>query len=151
MHTIYESHGNYNFIYQIPQILYSSFISSIIISIINYLSLSQKDIIKIKNQNQNIKEKGEKLKKCLKIKFICFFILELLFLLLFWYYLASFCAIYQNTQKHLLKDTIISYGFSLLYPLGTCLIPAIFRIQSLRSLKGDKECLYKFSKFIQFI
>ena len=151
MHEIYENHGKFNFIYQIPQILYSSLISSIIITLIRFLSLSQKDIIKIKNEKEKIKEKGDKIKKCLKIKFILFFILEILFLLFFWFYLANFCAIYKNTQIHLLKDTIISYGLSQLYPLGTCLLPGIFRIPSLRSAKKDSECIYKFSIFIQFI
>ena len=55
-----------------------------------------------------------------------------------------FCAIYRNTQYHLLKDTLVSFGLSLLYPLGIYLIPGIFRIPALNNRK--KEYLYKFSK-----
>ena len=42
---IFTDKGNFNFIYQIPQIIYSSIISSIINSIVTYLSLSERSII----------------------------------------------------------------------------------------------------------
>ena len=44
MHKIYENQGNFNFIYQIPQILYSLLISSFIMSLLRYFSLSQKNM-----------------------------------------------------------------------------------------------------------
>ncbi len=93
--------------------------------------------------------KINKKKKCLKIKFILFFILNFLFLIIFWYYISCFCAIYKNTQFYLIKDTLVSFGLSLLYPVGLCLIPGIFRIPSLRASKQDKECIYKLSIIIQ--
>ena len=46
---------------------------------------------------------------------------------------------------------MISFGLSLLYPIGLCLIPGIFRCPSLRASKQDKECLYKFSQIIETI
>ena len=87
--------------------------------------------------------------KFLKVKFIWFFNISLLFLILFWFYLSCFCAIYKNSQIQLLKDILISFGLSLMYPLGVYLIPGIFRIPSLKS--KNKECLYKISKIIQLI
>ena len=59
MHKIYIDEGNYNFIYQIPQILYSSIISGIIDAIIKFLSLSQDNIIELKHlpKKQNLEEK----------------------------------------------------------------------------------------------
>ena len=90
-----------------------------------------------------------KIKRCLKIKFIIYFILHFLFLLIFWYYVSCFCVIYKNTQIHAIKDTLISFGLSLLYPLFLCLLPGIFRIHSLRSPKHDKKCIYKFSQLIE--
>ena len=57
----------------------------------------------------------------------------------------------ENTQIHLIKYSMISFTFSLLYPLGINLIPGIFRIPSLNSPKDDKECMYKISKIIQLI
>ena len=54
MHQIYEDQGSFNIIYQIPQILYSSLICSVINILITYLSLSEKDIIFLKKYKNNI-------------------------------------------------------------------------------------------------
>ena len=146
MHKIYIDEGKDIFICQLSNILYSTLISSIINIIIKNLSLSEINIIEIKNNKE--KEKNINKKKCLIIKFKLFFILDFLFLILFWYYISCFCAIYKNTQFHLIKDTLISFGLSLLYPVGLCLLPGIFRIPALRASKQDKECLYKISKIM---
>ena len=60
-----------------------------------------------------------------------------------------FGAIYRNTQFHLLKDTLVSFGLSLLYPFAIYLIPGLFRIPALADPKKKKEYLYKFSKILQ--
>ena len=49
MHKIYEDKGSFNFFYHIPQILYSTLISSVINMIIKNLSLSEKNVLEIKN------------------------------------------------------------------------------------------------------
>ena len=53
--------------------------------------------------------------------------------------------VYKNTQMILIDDTFISFGLSMLYPLGLNLLPGLFRITSLRIKGKDKECLYKIS------
>ena len=148
MHKIYIDKGKYDFIYQLSNILYSTLICSIINTLIKYLSLTETNIINMK-RNKGEKEKNMKIKKCLTIKFILFFLLNFIFLILFWYYISCFCAIYKNTQMHLIKDTLISFGLSLLYPVGLCLLPGIFRIPSLRDSKQDKQCIYNLSKIIE--
>ena len=150
MHKIYEDSGRYNFVYQLPQILYSTLISSIINLLANFLSLSEKNILSLKNRNSTIEVKKDVINRLI-IKFILFFVLIYILLFLFWYYLACFCAVYINTQIHLIKDTLISYGLYLLYPFCLCLVPGIFRIPSLATKKTDKECLYKFSNLLQLI
>ena len=151
MHKIYEDQGSFNFIYQIPILLYSSMISSFINIIIHYLSLSQNDILEIKYEKKNKAYRSIKILKCLNIKFILFYILSLLFLIFFWYYLSCFCAVYKNTQLYLIKDTLISYGLSLLYPFLINLLPGIFRISSLKAIKRDKHFIYKISRILQLI
>ena len=151
MHKIYEDQGSYNFIYQIPQILYSSLICSVINIIVTALSLSEKNILSIKKETVNIEEKICKVLKFLKIKFTFFFLLIFLFLSFFWYYISCFGAVYKNTQIHLIKDTLISFSLSLFYPIFLCLIPGIFRIPALRAPKQNKEFMYKFSKIIQLL
>ena len=147
MHKIYKDEGKFNFIYQLPNILYSTIISSIINIILKFLSLSENKIIEIKNNDK--KDNINEIKKCFKIKFILFYILNFILLLSFWFYVSCFCAVYKNTQIHLIKDTLVSFGLSLLYPFGLCLLPGIFRILSLRAIKRDKECMYKLSIIIQ--
>ena len=48
IHKIYKDGGVYNFIYLIPNILYSFFISHLIITIIKFISLSDRNISEIK-------------------------------------------------------------------------------------------------------
>ena len=151
MHRIYILKGNYNLIIQMPIIIYSSIISFFISSIIKYLSLSENDIINLKFEINSVKEKSEKILICLKIKFSLFFILTSILLILFWYYICCFCAIYRNTQIHLIKDYLISYGLSLLYPIIISLLPAILRIPSLKEKNKDNEAMYKLSKLLQWI
>ena len=149
IHTIYIDEGSFNFIYQIPQILYSTLITSLISIIIKNLSLSEKNILEIKREKSNSKEKSIKIIKCLNIKFILFFILLFLFLFLFWYYLSCFCAVYVNTQIHLIKDTLISFSLSLIYPFILNLFPGLFRMPSLKN--SNRELIYKISNIIQLI
>jgi hypothetical protein len=151
MHKIYEIKGKYNFINQIPIIFYSSLISSFINIVIKYLSLSENDILKIKYEIHDIIKKSREVLQWLKIKFITFFILTFILLISFWYYISCFCAVYRNTQLHLMKDTLTSYALSLLYPFIMYIFPGIFRIPSLRARNKDKECMYKISKYIQII
>ena len=151
IHKIYEDSGDYDFIYNIPQIVYSTIISSFINIIINFFSLSESQILQMKKSSNKIKYKESfiKLLSCLKIKFSCFFIISLLLLIVFWYYISCFCAVYKNTQLYLIQDTLISYFLSLLYPFGINLFPGLFRIPSLKDSNKNKECMFKFSKIIQ--
>ena len=153
IHKIYEDSGSYDFIYNIPQIIYSTIISSLLNIIINFFSLSESKILEMKKSSKKMKYKESfiKLLSCLKVKFYCFFIISLLLLIVFWYYLSCFCAVYKNTQLYLIQDTLISYFLSLLYPFGINLFPGLFRIPSLKDPYKNKECLFKFSKIIQVL
>ena len=67
-----------------------------------------------------------------------------------------FCAIYQNTQIHLIKDTLISFAMSLLSPFGIYILPGILRIPALSDRKKgsiksfNRKLLYNLSKLLQF-
>ena len=113
--------------------------------------MTEKEIIELKKQKNNIKERYKNILKCIKIKFIIFYSLLFLILILFWYYIACFCAVYKNTQIHLIKDTLISFCFSLIYPFGLCLIPGIFRIPSLRAKRQNKEYIYRIGNLLQLL
>ena len=153
MHKVYEDKGKFNLFYHIPQILYSTLVSSLINIVLKMLSLSEKDIISIKEQNDIVKarEKAKKIELYIKIKFILFVILAVLFMVFFWYFISCFCSVYKNTQMILIKDTLISFGLSMIYPFGLNLLPGFFRIPALRAVNKDKETLYKLSLIVAFI
>ena len=149
IHEIFENKGKFDIEYQIPKIIYSSLISSALFLFIKYFSLSEKNVIKGKYNNNN--EESNAIIKTIKIKFALFFIFTFLLFMFFWYYISCFCAVFRNSQKHLLKDTLISFGFSMMYPLGINFFPGLLRIPALRDKKGNKKTLYNISKIFQFI
>jgi hypothetical protein len=156
MHKIYESMGSYEFENQITIVVSSSLISVILNTILKILALSNDDIIefKQKEEKENMIEKKNNLFKKLHLKFTLYFIISFILLLFIWYYISMFGAIYRNTQYHLLKDTLMGFGLSLIYPFVIYLLPGIFRILSLsvdKNKKKKKECLYKFSCILQKI
>ena len=149
IHKIYEDEGIYNFIYLIPFILYSFIIAHTLTIIIKYFFLSERNIYEIKNAEniEIVSDKAYKAKKYLIYKYIIFFVAGTLFLLFFWYYLSSFGAVYKNTQIYLIKNVLISLGFSILYPFIINFVPAALRIYSLK--KNNRNILYKINRIIQ--
>ena len=51
----------------------------------------------------------------------------------------------------LIKDTLISFTISMLYPFVINLLPGILRIPSLRAMNKDKKCIYKTSMLLALI
>ena len=153
MHKIYEDRGDYNFIYQLPQIIYSFLISVGITKLLSYFILSEDKVAEIvKTNNFEMENKINDLFKKSTYKLIIFFALILLFQLLFFYYLSSFCGVYKNTQGALIKDTIISFAFSLLiYSFIFCLISCTMRYYSLKGKNKDRERLYNASNILSDI
>ncbi len=153
IHKIYIDNGTYDFIYHLPKIIYSFLISWIINAIIKQLALSQKNFIELKQikSKENLDNKGIKILRTLNIKFVYFFIITFIFSGFYWYYITCFCGIYINTQIILIKNALISFGFSLIYPFGFYLIPGIFRLSGLRYEKDSNEYLYQISLLFQML
>ena len=153
MNRINEDKGAYNLPFHFPQILYSTIVSSIINTILKSISLTERKILDIKVQTnyKNAKIKSDDIKKYLKFKIISFSIFSLILMLFFWYFISAFCAGYKNTQIILIKDTLISFALSMIYPFGLILLPGFLRIPALKAEYHDKNCLYKTSKMFSLI
>ena len=153
MHKIYKNKGVYNILFQIPQIVFSTAFSTLIKLLLKTLSLSEINILKIKEERDMIStvKRAKSIERLIRIKFYIFFIISILLMVFFWYFISCFCAVYSNTQIILFKDTLISFGLSMFYPFGINLLPGIFRIPSLRAKKKDKECVYSMSKILALI
>ena len=153
MRYIFTNQGRYNFLYKIPKVLYSTLISSVMTYILKILSLSQNDLIKIKKESDRSKAKkmAADSKKCLTIKLYIFFIIGVCLIIFCWYYTTAFAAVYPNIQMHLIKDILISFGISMIYPFVINIMPGLFRIPSLKAKNKDQKCLYTTSKILAFL
>ena len=151
IHRIYMDKGTYNLSYFLLKTILSFVISHVIIIVLKYIFLSERSIVNIKKKQiyDEAFDTMESVKRCLIIKYILFYAIGVVFLVLFWFYLSAFCAVYQNTQIFLIINTFISLGISFIYPFIINIIPAALRKISLNN--SGKTCLYSLSKIIQII
>ena len=151
MHNIYISGGEYNFIGQLAQIIYSTIVSQLLQIFINYLTMTDIQYYQIKEllKEKNINQKQVLLViKCVKNKIIIFYAFTFLLFMFFWYLISAFCAVYVNTQRIFITDSITSFILGLLYPFILYLFPAGLRILSLR--KKKLKFIYSLSDKIPF-
>ena len=150
MHKINKDKGSFDFTYQLPIMAYSLLISALLKALINTLGLYEEEILSFKNsKNRNLIEVQKVLYR-IKCKIFFFFIIAYILIFFFWIFLGCFCAVYKNTQIHLLIDVSSSFGLSFITPFFINLLPGIFRIPSLKG-KIKRPYLFRFSKLLQFI
>ena len=150
MHKIFLDYGKYNFIIQIPQIIYSTIVSQLIEVFLCFLSLTDKHIYQIKNLRRNSKNIKAIIDifKCVKIKLMCYFLFTFVFFGFYWYIISSFCSVYENTQIAFIKDSLMSFLLSLIYPFLLYSIPSWLRLCAIRSKNKKFEFMYKLSEII---
>jgi hypothetical protein len=153
MHKVYINNGIYKILFQLPIIVFSTLVSAVINFLLKKLSLTGEQILEIKKEKDfdRAKKKSKELIKCISIKLTIFFSISFIFMLFFWYFISCFCGVYINTQSILIKDTLISFCLSMIYPFGLSLFPGFFRFPALRAEKKDKEFMYKMSCIIAYI
>ena len=151
MHKVYVNYGKWDFIQNLQQSVYSLIISQIIQVFICYLTLTDKSVYQIKKnlfEKKNRNAEIFKILKCIRIKLCIYYVYTFIFFLLYWYLITSFCAVYNNTQKIFMKDSLTSFLGGIIYPFPLYIFPALLRILSLKPKKMNLSCLYKFSDFI---
>ena len=152
MHQLYVNYGKYDFIQQIPQILYSTVISKLIEIFLCYLSLTDRPIYQIKNFLLKISLRKLKfIYKYIKLKLIFFFLFTFILIIFYWYVVAAFCSVYKNTQIAFIKDWICSVLLGFAIPFIIYLIPSSLRICAIKknNCKGS-IFVYKLSEIIPF-
>ena len=147
MHKIYIDDGLFDFIYQLPQMIYSFIISSILENLFNFLGFYGQNILDFRQFKNKKSDKINFLSK-IKIKIILFFIISNILLFFFWIYLGCFCFVYKNTQIHLLIDVASSFAISFIFPFFVVLLSCIFRILSLKNKNVKRPILFKFGNFL---
>ena len=137
MHKLFLNYGKYDFIQQIPQIIYSTIVSQLIEVFLCFLSLIDKYIYRIKKMNSDIANKKIvfKIFRCISVKLFYFFLFTFIFFLFYWYIVASFCAVYENTQMTFIKDSFSIFLLGNIYPFILYLFPTVFRFLAIREEK----------------
>ena len=150
IHQIYILDGKYDVIYFISKIIISFIISYIITRILQYIVLSERNIFQIKNEISlsSAKDMSKNVKKKLINKYILFFIFSFILLIICWVLLSSFGAVYQNTQKFIFYNTLISFAMAICYTLIYNIFPDIERINSLNFKRKHR---YELSKLLQIL
>ena len=153
IHQINQDEGIYNLKSEFSRVLYSALISAFINFIIETLSFTHENIIKLRYYKDYNEAKNEipKLVVKLKLKYVIFFVITIFLNIIFFYYITAFCAIYSIIQTHMIKDALISFLLTMSYSIILSLISSIIRIFSLQKESKFRHFLYIISWLISLI
>jgi hypothetical protein len=138
----YFKNKTVNFLSRFPKIILSCISSILLLTLIDlifsYDKLLHKTVFeKDKNKFNDLLLKAI---KNIKIKIIIGYILTFLTSAFFWYYCASFCAVYPKYQYRWFRDSIQSYIISLCFPFILTLVYVVFRYSGINY--KNKVCYY---------
>ena len=147
LHELYLNKGKFDFVLLIPQIILSSLVSHVSEVVICFLTMTDKYVYQFKTLEENDMNKSVVMKslKCVKIKLISFFIFIFILMIVYWYLISSFCAVYENTQITFLMNFAFSFLLYLIYPLFIYILTSLFKFIG---LKTKSSCLYKLGNII---
>ena len=154
MHRKYTENEDMTFVEKLPQFLFTILVSHALEVLLCYLSMTDTHVYEIKALTVQEKRKGEKVIEILskiKRKLTAFYSVTFILFLFFWYFISAFCAVYQNTQKIFLRDSMISFAISLIDPFFIYGLTCLLRCISLTKVCRPKccgGCLYKVSDLI---
>ena len=150
MRSLYIYKGNTDAAVHVPNIILSSLCSLIASLIVRFICLDENKISKIavKSDINEKKNLMREVKKCHKIKFSIMLVISFILTLICWYYVAAFCAVFKNSQKSYLVNTLVSFIICNLWPAVTSLIPTYMRK---KALDKKNETLYKASQYIAYL
>ena len=142
--------GGFDFFTEFPKTIYSTILTIIITFFINFLTNQKDKLAELIEEYRTLPNYKQKLKdalKCLKIKLVLFFIINILLMLFFWYYCSCFGAVYVNSSKYWLFGMFESIIMGLLIPFIFTFITSLLRWIS---LKYELEWMYSITKIMAF-
>ena len=148
MNKIYLSYGEYDFVQQIPQIIYSKLLSNLIEVFLCFSMLTDKHYYQIKALTKSDKKEIFDIIKCARTKLIIFFVFTFLVFLFYWYLVTAFCAVYINTQIIFIKNSLLSYAFGFITTFIIYFFPSLLRYISLRCKCCNLKFMYTLSEII---
>ena len=153
MHNVYQSGGTYNFFEQLFQMIISTIASQLLQIFLNYLTMTDIPYYMIKSLDKQklSREKILSTINCIKYKLIIFYIFVFILFIFYWYIITAFCAVYENTQRIFITNSILSFFIGLAYPFALYIISTSLRILSLYVKKRKNlKFIYFLSKIIPF-
>jgi hypothetical protein len=134
----------------IANTVYSSLLSSTLLIMLKFICLTHNSVRVLRKFRdvEFARKKSVCVLRCIKIRVVIYYILSFAFLSIFGYYVLCFCAIFENTQKQLVKSTLTSWLISLIYPLIICFVTSIFRSLA---FKCNNRILYFIKTMMQFL
>ena len=153
MHNVYKSGRKYNFFEQLFQMAISTLISQSLQIFLNYLTMTDIHYYFIKTLTKDKINKGKILSiiNCIKYKIIIFYVFTFLLFLFYWYVVSAFCAVYVNTQRIFITNSVLSFCLGLLCPFAIYTIPTGLRFLALSTKKRKNlKIVYCLSNIIPF-
>ena len=139
---------NYAYIWsnESPKSVYAGLVSIVLIIIMNCFIQTRTDLAKLnkKKKAQDYEEQVDQTLNKIKIKHVIIFIVDVILLVLFWYYCTVFCNLFEKTQIDLFLTAVNTTIFCIVFLLFVYLMFCIMRVYS---LECKSNCLYKFSSF----
>ena len=143
----YHNNGRLDFIVSLLLSLTSNIITSFICNIFNFTKGVEErleQIMDIKREFHYLYAVN-KFIKIIKIRVFFYFILELLFIALSFYYIVIFCIVYNNSQINLLTNYLISFIESIIASIIISIIIVITRKLGIIYLNNN---IYNTSKYL---
>ena len=156
-----ENIYSFTFSTNMPNIFGSLFIVYVIIYLIFFLtnindkirSIFQKEEEKLKNDktyriNENrkkeIQQQIEQIMDSQNKKNYAFFIIEIIIMLIYWYYITAFCHVFSNSQTSWIFNTFFTIVFRYIFDCSFCLL---FSLLYLIALDQKSQSLYNIALF----
>ena len=141
--------------------IFSIVVSYLLVKSLNILTNSKRNIEILFREEEEKMRKNKKYKvdtnrkryifnnilkifKCMKIKIVCYIIIEFLIMLFFLYFITAFCEVYRDTQMSLLYDVLISFILSIPIEL---LISFFISLLYIAAIKLQIQLLYNIALF----
>ena len=147
LNNIYDKKNKFDFSFMIKPIGLTFIICFGINLLSKPLIRSDIKVIRIKEEKDMLNEAI----KSIRLKFIFYFIISMIFIIFGWFYISCFCAVFNNTQIILFKCALYSFIANVIYPFIFCLLAIAVRRCAIGDQNKGKKCLYEFSKILSYI
>ena len=151
LYQLFISQGYIGILYDPIKIILTTLVSLAIKNILFYIVFTEENIVSLRNLNfiPN-RARIKTVMTIITLKFHLFFVLGIFSLIFFWVYIASFFTIFKKTQIFVIRNSLISFGISMVIPIILGVIPSSLRQAALANReKKNKLCFYLTTKIIQ--